>query len=110
MDRSLGEMVRSGRINASFNCLDRHLATKREKRAIVWEGELGEQRTFTYRELHAEVCRFANVLKNTRTGEGDRVAIYMGMVPELPIAMLACARIGCPHQRCFRGILARVSV
>jgi len=92
-----------GKINASYNCLDRHLDTHGDKRAIVWEGELGDQRTYTYRQLHTEVCRFANVLKRLGLEEGDRVAIYMGMVPELPIAMLACARIGCPHSVVFGG-------
>src|SRR5579872_78524 len=92
-----------GKINASVNCLDRHLTERGDKPAIVWEGELGDQRTFTYRELHTQVCRFANVLKGLGLEEGDRVAIYMGMVPELPVAMLACARIGCPHSVVFGG-------
>jgi acetyl-CoA synthetase len=92
-----------GKINVSYNCLDRHLAENGDKRAIIWEGEFGDQRTYTYRELHAEVCRFANVLKGLGLEAGDRVAIYMGMVPELPIAMLACARIGCPHSVVFGG-------
>jgi acetyl-CoA synthetase len=92
-----------GKINASYNCLDRHLEGRGGKPAIIWEGEFGEQRSFTYRELHAEVSRFANVLKGLGLEEGDRVAIYMGMVPELPIAMLACARIGCPHSVVFGG-------
>jgi len=92
-----------GKINVSYNCLDRHLEKRGDKRAIVWEGEFGEQRTYTYRQLHAEVCRFANVLKGLGLNQGDRVAIYMGMVPELTIAMLACARIGCPHSVVFGG-------
>src|SRR5579862_8713940 len=92
-----------GRINASYNCLDRHLEARGSKPAIVWEGEFGDQRTFTYRELHREVCRFANVLKGLGLQTGDRAAIYMGMVPELPIAMLACARLGCPHSVVFGG-------
>ncbi|HZT96193.1 MAG TPA: AMP-binding protein, partial [Chloroflexota bacterium] len=92
-----------GKINASYNCLDRHLQERGNKRAIVWEGESGDRRDLTYRELHREVCRFANVLKGLGLKSGDRVAIYMGMVPELPIAMLACARIGCPHSVVFGG-------
>jgi acetyl-CoA synthetase len=92
-----------GKINVSFNCLDRHLQTRGQKRAIVWEGELGEEKTYTYEELHREVCKFATVLKGFGLKAGDRVAIYMGMVPELPVAMLACARIGCPHSVVFGG-------
>jgi acetyl-CoA synthetase len=92
-----------GKINASYNCLDRHLETRGQKTAIIWEGEFGEERRFTYEELHREVCKFANVLKGLGLQTGDRVAIYMGMVPELPIAMLACARIGCPHSVVFGG-------
>src|SRR5579884_3911880 len=102
-DRPWAKWFRGGRMNASYNCLDRHLGTRGAKRAIVWEGEFGEERTLTYRELHREVCRFANVLKHLGLRVGDRVAIYMGMVPELPIAMLACARIGCPHSVVFGG-------
>ncbi len=102
-DRPWAKWFRGGRMNASYNCLDRHLGTRGAKRAIVWEGEFGEERTLTYRELHCEVCRFANVLKHLGLRVGDRVAIYMGMVPELPIAMLACARIGCPHSVVFGG-------
>jgi len=93
----------NAKVNASYNCLDRHLAGKGTKRAIVWEGEPGDERTLTYEELAREVRRFANVLKNLGLRTGDRVAIYMGMVPELPIAMLACARIGCPHTVIFGG-------
>lgn len=92
-----------GKLNASYNCLDRHLAEKATKRAIVWEGEFGEEVTYTYEELHREVCKFANVLTGLGLQAGDVVAIYMGMVPELPIAMLACARIGCPHNVVFGG-------
>src|SRR5947209_8616582 len=82
-----------GKINASYNCLDRHLETRGQKTAIMWEGEFGEEQRYTYEELHREVCKFANVLKGLGLQTGDRVAIYMGMVPELSIAMLACARI-----------------
>jgi acetyl-CoA synthetase len=96
-----------GLINASYNCLDRHLGTPREnKTAVFWEGEPGEQRALTYRELWQEVCRFANVLKELGVRRGDRVAIYLPMVPELPIAMLACARIGAPHTVVFGGFSA----
>src|SRR5579884_2118762 len=84
----------NGKINASYNCLDRHLATKGSKTAIIWEGEPGDQRSLTYEELARQVRIFANGLKSLGLKRGDRVAIYMGMVPELPIALLACARIG----------------
>jgi acetyl-CoA synthetase len=95
-----------GRLNVSVNCLDRHLATAGDHVAFDWEGEPGETRTITYRELHAEVCRFANALRALGVRKGDRVAIYMGMVPELPVAMLACARIGAPHSVVFGGFSA----
>ena len=96
-----------GKINISHNCLDRHLIThRRDKIAFIWEGEPGEQRTLTYAELHAEVCRFANVLKKLGVMTGDRVALYMPLVPELAIAMLACARIGAPHTVIFGGFSA----
>jgi acetyl-CoA synthetase len=96
-----------GQLNAAHNCLDRHLGTPRENRtAIFWEGEPGDRRALTYRELWQEVCRFANVLKELGVRRGDRVAIYMPMVPELPIAMLACARIGAPHNVVFGGFSA----
>ncbi len=93
-----------GKINASENCLDRHLATDRKnKAAIVWEGEPGEKRTLTYHQLHREVCKFANVLKRNGVKKGDRVLIYMPLVPEAAIAMLACARIGAVHSVVFGG-------
>ncbi len=92
-----------GKLNAAYNCLDRHLADRADKRAIVWEGEPGDVRTYTYRELHAEVSRFANALKELGVAKGDRVAIYLPMVPEAAIAMLACARIGAPHSVVFGG-------
>jgi acetyl-CoA synthetase len=99
-----------GTLNVSYNCLDRHLegesAWRRNKAAILWEGEPGDQRVLTYGQLHREVCRFANVLKRLGVGKGDRVAIYMPMIPELPIAMLACARIGAPHSVVFGGFSA----
>ena len=84
-----------GRINACYNCLDRHLSTHRKNKvAILWEGESGEQRQISYQELHRLVCRFANVLKGRGLKPGDRAIIYMGMVPELAVALLACARLG----------------
>ena len=97
-----------GRINASAVCLDQHLTNARsEKRAIVWEGEPGDTRTLTYAELHMEVCRFANVLKRRGIKKGDRVAIYMPMIPEAAMAMLACARIGAAHSVVFGGFSAQ---
>jgi acetyl-CoA synthetase len=96
-----------GKMNASYNCLDRHLKTwRRNKAAIIWEGEPGDSRTLTYQMLHTEVCKFANVLKGLGVEKGDRVAIYMPMIPELPIAMLACARIGAAHSVIFGGFSA----
>ncbi len=96
-----------GKINASYNCLDRHLENGRgEKTAIVWEGEPGEVRTLTYRQLHAEVCKFANALKKLGLKTGDKAAIYMPLVPEAAIAMLACARIGATHTVIFGGFSA----
>jgi len=92
-----------GKLNASANCLDRHLAERGEKQAIIWEGEPGDVRTFTYRELHVEVSKFANALKSLGVTLGDRVAIYMPLVPEAIIAMLACARIGAAHSVVFGG-------
>jgi acetyl-CoA synthetase len=95
-----------GKINLSYNCLDRHLATRGDKPAIVWEGEPGDSVTLTYKQLHAEVCKFANVLKGQGVQAGDRVGIYMPMVPEAAIAMLACARIGAVHGVVFGGFSA----
>ena len=81
-----------GKTNASYNCLDAHLDTaRRNKAAIIWEGEPGDARMLTYQQLHHEVCKFANVLKSLGMKQGDVVSIYMPMVPELAIAMLACA-------------------
>ncbi len=97
-----------GRLNASAVCLDRHLTTSTsDKRAIVWEGEPGDQRTLTYAELHMEVCRLANALRGRGIRRGDRVAIYMPMIPEAVVAMLACARIGVPHSVVFGGFSAQ---
>jgi len=96
-----------GKLNASVNCLDRHLDNGGgDKVAYYWEGEPGDDRAITYRELYEETCRFANALKALGVGKGDRVAIYLGMVPELPVAMLACARIGAPHSVVFGGFSA----
>jgi acetyl-CoA synthetase len=96
-----------GTLNASVNCLDRHVAAGGgDKVAYHWEGEPGDTRTITYRELLDEVCRLANGLRSLGVGKGDRVNIYLGMVPELPIAMLACARIGAPHSVVFGGFSA----
>ncbi|HSF84136.1 MAG TPA: acetate--CoA ligase [Acidimicrobiia bacterium] len=92
-----------GELNLAYNCLDRHLDTQGDKVAYHWVGEPGDTRTITYRDLYEEVGRFANGLKSLGVGKGDRVAIYMGMIPELPIAMLACARIGAIHSVVFGG-------
>ena len=100
-----------GEINISYNCLDRHVAgPRRNKAALIWEGEPGEVRTLTYQQLLVEVSKFANVLKSLGVQKGDRVAIYMGMCPELPIATLACARIGAPHTIVFGGFSANALV
>jgi acetyl-CoA synthetase len=96
-----------GQINASVNCVDRHIRTaRRNKAAIIWEGEPGDRRTLTYFDLYRQVSAFANVLKSLGVKKGDRVAIYMPLVPELAIAMLACARIGAPHSIVFGGFSA----
>ena len=93
-----------GKINISHNCLDKHLKTwRRNKAALIWEGEPGDQRTLTYQQLHTEVCRFANVLKQAGIQAGDRVALYLPLVPELAISMLACARLGATHSVIFGG-------
>jgi len=97
-----------GKLNVSYNCLDRHLKTARKnKAAIIWQGEPeNESRTYTYQQLHREVCKFANVLKSRGVKKGDRVAIYLPMIPELPVAMLACTRIGAVHSVVFGGFSA----
>ncbi len=96
-----------GKINLSYNCVDRHaLGARASKTALIWEGEPGEVRRLTYAELHVEVQKFANALKSLGIGKGDRVAIYMGMTPELAIALLACARIGAIHSVIFGGFAA----
>jgi len=100
-----------GQFNLSYNCLDRHVQTwRKNKAALIWEGEPGEVRTYTYQQLLTEVQKFANVLKGLGIKTGDRVAIYMGMTPELPIAMLACARIGATHSVVFGGFSANALV
>ena len=95
-----------GRLNVSYNCLDRHLDTRGDQVAIVFEGEPGDTRELTYRELHADTCRLANVLHERGVQSGDRVVIYMPMVPEAVIAMQACARIGAIHSVVFGGFSA----
>ncbi|HUU85385.1 MAG TPA: acetate--CoA ligase [Phycisphaerae bacterium] len=96
-----------GELNLSYNCLDRHLEKGGDKVAYYWEGEpVGDARAITFKELHEEVCRFANALADLGVGKGDRVALYLGMVPELPVAMLACARLGAIHSVVFGGFSA----
>jgi acetyl-CoA synthetase len=96
-----------GKTNVSYNCIDRHLATPRKNKvAVLWEGERGEVRALTYQMLHRDVCRFANVLKSLGLQKGDRATIYMGVVPEAVIAMLACARLGVTHNVVFGGFSA----
>jgi acetyl-CoA synthetase len=97
----------NGKINISYNCIDRHLTTwRKNKAAIIWEGEPGDSRTITYAQLHREVCQFANVLKNLGVKKGDTVGVYMPMIPEAAVAMLACARIGAVHSVVFGGFSA----
>ena len=97
-----------GQLNVSYNCLDRHLGTEREnKAALIWQGdEIDEDKSITYKELHTEVCKFANVLKSLGIKKGDRVCIYLGMIPELPVVMMACTRIGAIHSIVFGGFSA----
>ncbi len=96
-----------GQMNISYNCLDRHLTTPRKnKAALIWEGEPGDSRTLTYAQLHREVCQMANVIKEMGVKKGDRVGIYMPMIPEAVVAMLACARIGAAHTVVFGGFSA----
>jgi len=96
-----------GKINVTYNCLDRHLNTAtRNKAALIWEGDIGDAHTLTYEQLHHEVCKFANVLKKHGVKKGDRVSIYLPMVPELAITMMACARIGAIHSIVFGGFSA----
>lgn len=95
-----------GKLNASYNCLDRHLSAKGDRIALKWEGEPGDTVSYTYKQLHAEVCKFANVLKKKGIKKGDRVAIYLPMIPQLVISMLACARVGAIHNVVFAGFSA----
>ncbi len=96
-----------GKLNACYNCVDRHVKTwRRNKAALIWEGEPGEERVLTYNDLYREVQKFANVLKALGVRKGDRVCIYMPLIPEVVIAMLACARIGAPHSVVFGGFSA----
>ncbi|MFM2093549.1 MAG: Acetyl-coenzyme ligase [Planctomycetota bacterium] len=106
-DEPFAQWFVGGQTNASYNCVDIHLSGhRRNKAAFIWEGEPGDTRTLTYQQLHHEVCKFANVLKGLGVERGDRVSIYMPMVPELAIAMLACARIGAAHSVVFAGFSA----
>ena len=106
-DEPVAQWFVDGKTNASYNCLDVHLADgKGDEIALIWEGEPGDQLTLTYRDLHTQVCKFANVLKGLGIGQGDVVSIYMPMVPELIVAMLACARIGAVHSVIFAGFSA----
>lgn len=108
--RPFAQWFVGGKLNVSYNCLDRHLEGKnswrRNKAAIIWEGEPGDSRVLTFGDLHREVCKFANVLKSQGVKAGDRVALYMPMIPELAIAMLACTRIGVTHTIVFGGFSA----
>jgi acetyl-CoA synthetase len=112
LDYSFGDNLyikwfQGGKINVTVNCLDRHLKTARKNKvALLWEGEPGDSRKYTYQQLYEEVCKFANVLKKKGVKKGDRVTIYMPMIPELPIALLACARIGAIHSIVFGGFSA----
>src|SRR6201984_2857272 len=93
-----------GVLNAAYNCIDRHLAKRAKETAIIWEGDDPSQsKHITYRELHDEVCKFANILRNRNVAKGDRVTIYLPMIPEAVYAMLACARIGAIHSVVFGG-------
>ena len=93
-----------GKLNVAYNCLDRHLNSSRsDQAALIWEGEPGDTRTYTYAQLHDAVCRFSNALKNLGVTRGDRVTIYLPMIPEAAIAMLACVRIGAIHSVVFGG-------
>jgi acetyl-CoA synthetase len=108
MDEVRFTWFKGGKLNASYNCVDRHLKTwRKNKAAIIWQGEPeNDVKVLTYQDLHREVCKFANVLKSKGIKRGDRVALYLPMIPELPIAMLACARIGAIHNVIFGGFSA----
>jgi acetyl-CoA synthetase len=97
-----------GTLNASVNCLDRHLRTKADQTAIIWEGDDPSQsKHISYQELYEDVCRFSNVLKSNGVKKGDRVTLYLPMIPEAAVAMLACARIGAVHSVGIWGVLSR---
>jgi acetyl-CoA synthetase len=99
-----------GELNVSYNCIDRHLKNSAQKTAIIWEGdEIGDSKEITFQELHDEVCKFANVLKNLGAKKGSRVCIYMPMIPEVAYAMLACTRIGAIHSVVFGGFFTRIA-
>ena len=103
-DPPFAKWFMNGKLNVSYNCLDRHiLSGRRNKAALIWEGEPGDWKVYTFGDLHREVCRFANGLKSLGVKKGDRITMYMPMIPELTIAMLACARIGAPHSVVFGG-------
>ncbi|MBU1753697.1 acetate--CoA ligase [bacterium] len=107
-DRGDFSWFKGGKLNVSYNCIDRHLNTwRKNKAAIIWEGENGESRTYTYQQLHRQVCLFANLLKKYGIQKGDRVVFYMPMLPELAIGMLACTRIGAVHSVVFGGFSAQ---
>jgi acetyl-CoA synthetase len=106
-DRPKIEWFKGGKTNVAYNCVDRHLTTwRRNKAALIWESDEGRTKVYTYQSLYYKVCRFANVLKKHGIRKGDRVAIYLPMIPELPVVMLACARIGAIHSVVFGGFSA----
>ncbi|MDW7727673.1 MAG: acetate--CoA ligase [Candidatus Methanoperedens sp.] len=105
-EEAICKWFEGGKLNASYNCLDRHLDERGDRIAIMWEGEPGDTESYTYKQMHLEVSRFANVLKKRGIRKGDRVAIYMPMIPQLVIAMLSCARIGAIHNMVFAGFSA----
>jgi acetyl-CoA synthetase len=102
------EWFKGGKTNVAYNCLDRHLTTwRRNKAALIWEDDEGRSKVYTYQSLYYKVCQFANVLKKHGIKKGDRVAIYLPMIPQLPVVMLACARIGAIHSVIFGGFSAQ---
>jgi acetyl-CoA synthetase len=104
LDKPVIRWFKGGKLNASYNCLDRHISTPlRNKAALIWESDDGNYRTLTYQQLYHEVNRFANVFKKHGVAKGDRVTVYLPMIPELVIAMLSCARIGAVHSVVFAG-------
>ena len=104
VDSSLCQVVLRGKINACYNCVDRHISSwRRNKAAIIREGEPGENQVLTYYDLYRKVSKFANVLKSLGVKKRDRVTIYLPMIPEMVISVLACARIGAPHSVVFGG-------